>query len=322
MLNQSYNYRDRSNLSADPLSEILGLLRPSSFGFRGLDARGDWMLVFRSAPGLKCYAVTTGSCWLGVEGARPVRIEAGDLALLAGDQEFRLFTSSDADPIDAYEFFLAIPPGEAAVLNGGGSVSGVGGFFEFESDEGGALLSVLPPLIHIAAFATNGELMWPITRLMRELRSPQPGGALLAQHLAQALLIDALRLHLADANERRSGWLYALGEPRLRTVLAAMHAEPARKWKLVDFAQLAGMSRTSFATRFSAVLGEPAIGYLTRWRMLLAADFLRNQGQSIATVAHAVGYESESAFGAAFRRAWGRSPRGYVQRGQDKPLGQ
>jgi AraC-like DNA-binding protein len=300
-------------MSMDPMSEILGLLKPSGYGFRGLDAGGQWSIAFSAAAGLKCHALHSGSCWLRLEGSpNSVRLEAGDLVLLSGQGPFSLYTDPDADPIDGYDFFLATPPGETAVLDGGGKVSGVGGFFKFESVHAAMMLNPLPPLIHIRAGATEGELIWPITRLMRELRSPQPGGALVASHLAQTLLIEAFRLHLADRTTAGTGWLNALGEPRIRSALVAIHADPARRWKLEDLAAAAGMSRTSFATRFREILGEPAMEYLTRWRMVLAAQRLREERQSIAVVAPAVGYESESAFGAAFKRVIGLSPRSFA----------
>lgn len=302
----------------DPMSDILSLLQPSSYGFRGLDARGHWAIAFAGAAGLKCHALQSGSCWLKLEkAAAPVRLEAGDLVLLAGEDRFSLYTWPEIAPVDGYAFFGGTPPGETALLLGEHSagadgVTGIGGFFKFESIHAAMMLGLLPPLIHIRAGATEGELIWPIARLMRELRSPQPGGELVARHLAQALLIDALRLHLAERPANGAGWLYALSDPRLRLAMAAMHAEPARRWTLEKLAAGAGMSRTSFATHFRAIVGEPVMEYLTRWRMLLAAERLRSGRQSIAVIAPSVGYESESAFGAAFKRVIGVPPRSFA----------
>ena len=125
--------------------------------------------------------------------------------------------------------------------------------------------------------------------LMRELREPQPGSSLIAEHLAQTLLIEALRLHLAERSQQRTGWLFALADRQMHAVIAAMHADPAHKWTLRDLARVAGMSRSSFAVRFRETVGEPAMDYLTRWRMMVAADRLATQGTSIAIVAPQVG---------------------------------
>jgi AraC-like DNA-binding protein len=298
----------------DPLSDILSLLRPNSYGFRGLDAGGDWALVFGPDDGVKCYAIQSGTCWLAMEGAaEPVLLAAGDFVLMPGGKGYRIYSAADAPPIDAFRFFPAVPAGETAVLNGGCGVSGMGGYFGFEGMHAELLLGMLPPLVHIRAEASKAALRWSIERLMRELREPRPGSALIAEHLAQALLIEALRLHLAEHSHDSTGWLFALADRRMRAVIAAMHAEPGRKWTLEALARVAGMSRSSFAVRFKDTVGEPAMDYLTRWRMMVASDRLANGGMSIARVAPTVGYESESAFGAAFKRVIGHSPRQFAK---------
>jgi AraC-like DNA-binding protein len=294
----------------DPLSDVLGLMKPNSYGFRGLNAGGKWALAYPATEGLKCYAIHSGICWIALEGeAEAMALHPGDFILLAGRSAFRLFSAPDADVTSAFEFFPSFPAGETGVLNGGGDCSGVGGFFDFAGLHTELLLGILPPIVHIRAEATREALGWLIERMMRELRDPQPGGTLMAGHLAQTLLIEALRLHLAERSPHSTGWLFALGDKQMRAVIAAMHAEPARRWTLADLARVGGMSRSSFAVRFKETVGEPAMDYLTRWRMMLAADRLATGRVSIAAVAPAVGYESESAFSAAFKRTFGHSPR-------------
>lgn len=297
----------------DPLSDILSLLKPNSYGFRGLDAGGEWALAFGSDDGIKCYAIQSGTCWLAFEGAEPVLLAAGDFVLMPGGKSYRLYSAPDTPPIDALRFFLTVPAGETAVLNDGGDVSGVGGYFGFEGMHAELLLGMLPPIVHIRAEANKAALRWSIERLMRELREPQPGSALIAEHLAQALLIEALRLHLAEHSHHSTGWLFALADRQMGAVIAAMHAEPGRKWTLEALARVAGMSRSSFAVRFKDTVGESAMDYLTRWRMMVASDRLANGGMPIAVVAPTVGYESESAFGAAFKRVIGYSPRQFAK---------
>jgi len=298
----------------DPLSDVLALMKPNSYGFRGLHAGGDWALTFKATGGLKCYAIHAGTCWIAPEGGpEPIELHAGDFVLMPGRTAFRLHSSPDVPAIDAYEFFPSFPAGEAGTLNGGGDCSGVGGFFHFSGFHADQLLSILPPVVLIRAEATRAALSWLIERLMAELRQPQPGGTLLAGHLAQMLLIEALRLHLIDRAPGSAGWLFALGDRQMAAVIAAMHADPARRWTLADLARVGGMSRSSFAVRFKNTVGEPAMDYLTRWRMMVAADRLASGRVSIATVAPSVGYESDSAFGAAFKRMIGHSPRQFAK---------
>lgn len=294
----------------DPLSDILTLLRPADYGFRGLDAAGDWALDFAPDEGIYCFAIEAGECWLGRAGdSTPVMLATGDVVLLAGDQALRLFSSPGAPAIDAVEFLSSVPPGQVATLNGGGACRGVGGYFDLQGFHADMLLAALPPLVHVRSAASKAALLAGVQRLMRELSAPRPGSALLASHLAQALLIEALRAHL-EGGQASGGWLAALGDPPIHRALVAMHGDVARRWVLGDLARVAGMSRSSFAARFAQVTGETPIAYLARWRMVLAADRLARSGMALADVAGSVGYESESAFGAAFKRVMGRSPRG------------
>ncbi|MCJ2024496.1 AraC family transcriptional regulator [Methylobacterium sp. J-067] len=308
MLERREYRRDRPDLM-DPLSDILTLLRPTGYGFRGLDTAGDWALDFREAHGIRCFAIEAGSCWLQPsDDDTPTLLSTGDVALVMGGQPVRLYSRADAEPRDAFALFSSAPAGGVASLNGGGECRGVGGFFELGGSNVRALLAAVPPVVHVRSDNGRDALLAGVRRLMRELSEPLPGGALLASHFAQALLVEALRAHLADG-EAHGGWLAALAHPTMRRALAAMHGDVARRWTLHDLAQVSGMSRSSFAAQFESVTGETPIAYLTRWRMALAADRLANTATSLAQVAASVGYNSVSAFGAAFKRITGRSPR-------------
>jgi AraC-like DNA-binding protein len=295
----------------DPLSDILSLMKPSSYGFRGLDAGRDWALSYAASAGVRCYAIQSGRCRIELDEAEPLELSAGDFVLLPGGTAYRLCGGEPTEPIDAFRFFPGIPAGRTAVLNGGGDCTGVGGYFYFNGLHAERLLDALPPILHVSAERSLAALSSSIYRLMAELREPRPGGTLIAEHLAQALLIEALRVHLEQA-PLGSGWLLALADPRIHAAMTAMHREPAQRWTLRDMARVAGMSRSSFAIHFKVKVGESPMDYLTHWRMILAADRLANGGMTIASVAPMVGYESESAFGAAFRRVIGHSPRRFA----------
>jgi AraC-like DNA-binding protein len=146
-----------------------------------------------------------------------------------------------------------------------------------------------------------------------ELSVPRPGGSLIVQQLAHMMLVQALRLHLAEGAHGGASWLAALTDPQLHGAIAAMHDEPGYPWTLAKLARRAGMSRTVFALRFKEVVGETATEYLTRWRMLLAAERLSAGDERVATIASTLGYESESSFGKAFRRVLGQPPRRFAR---------
>lgn len=304
----------------DPLSDVLSLLKPQSYAFRGLDAGGRWAIDFPPGTGIKCYALTAGQCWLWVDGGdAPVALAAGDCVLLPRGHAFRFGSDAEAPARDALGLFPSVGMGDVVTVNGGGGCTGVGGYFDFIGPHADLLLRILPPVIHLRSEPDKAALRLSIERLMQELREPRPGGALLAEHLAQTLLIQALRLHMADGAEQGVGWLFALADRRMCAAITAMHAEPGKRWTIEALAREAGMSRSSFAARFKATVGEPAMEYLTRWRMLTAADRLARGHLPVATIAFALGYESESAFSVAFKRVIGCSPGRYGRQGGQRP---
>lgn len=296
----------------DPLSDVLALLKPRSHVSAGFDAGGDWSIQFADLQNrIKCYAVVTGACWLAVEGvADPVRLKAGDSFVLASGRPFRLASDMALPPIDAGEIFP--PPREGGVvsLNGGGDFFLVGSRFAVSGHHAGMLLGTLPPIVHIRKEVEQAALRWSVERMMQELREPQPGGVLVAQHLAHMMLLQALRLHLAEG-PGGVGWFFALADRQMSAAIGAMHADPAHRWTLQALAACAGMSRSSFAQRFKETVGASPMDYLTRWRMLLAGDRLANSKDPVSAIALSLGYQSESAFSTAFKRVMGCSPRQY-----------
>lgn len=243
-----------------------------------------------------------------VAGADATPLVAGDVVLLSGSQPVLLYSSAAAVPEDAHALFSSGPPGEIAVLNGGGEVRRMGGFFGLEGVQTGALLAAIPSMIHVRSDVSRAALRSDVQRLMRELSEPQLGGELLASHLAQALLVEALRAHLAEGAGQR-GWLAGLMHPAIQRALAAIHGDLRRRWTLRGLAQVSGMSRSSLAAHFERVTGETPIAYLTRWRMAVAPDRLANTSMTLTAIADSVGFESDSAFGVAFKRFVGHSPR-------------
>ncbi|MGN6581247.1 MAG: AraC family transcriptional regulator [Bordetella sp.] len=294
----------------DPLSSILSLLRPRSYMFRAIDAAGDWSLQFPGIDGLRCYALLSGSCWLVIDDHDgPIRLESGDCLLMTRRQSFRMASDPALPPQDVLPLLRGAQSGGVATLNGGGEVYGLGGFFTFAGRHADLLLAPLPGVLHLHRQEDREALRWSMTCIMGELRDPRPGGNLMAQQLALTMLVQALRRHMEQGGG--VGWLQALADPRISQVLHAMHAEPARRWTLASLARHVGLSRSALALRFRQRVGEPPLGYLNRWRMLLAGDRLLNSAASVGEIAYSLGYESDGAFSAAFKRIMGCSPRDY-----------
>ena len=301
----------------DPLSDVLALLKPRSHLTAGLDAGGDWAIDFGNRAGtIKCYAVTGGACWLRVVGVEEaVRLEAGDCFMLPGGHAFTLASDLALVPVPASEVLGRTRSGGVVVHNGGGDVMLVGTRFEVEGRKAEALLGTLAPVVHLRAAEDQAALRWSIERMMAEMSEGRPGASLVTHHLAHLLLLQALRLHLSRQGGTPVGWFYALADLRLSAAIEAMHADPAHPWTLGELATRSGTSRSVFAKRFGERVGETTIAYLTRWRMMLAAERLAGGRAPLATVARSLGYRSENAFNTAFRRVMGCSPRRYARAG-------
>lgn len=296
----------------DPLSDVLSLLKPRSYMSGGFDLGGAWSIGFPKHQGVKCYALVSGEAWLAVDGiGDAVHLKAGDCFLMPRGFPFRMASDLSVPPVDARTLFAAPLNGGIVSLNGGGGCFGVGGHFAFDGRHAAILLNVLPPIVHIRKESEKAAMRWSLERMMQELRDPQPGGVLMAQQLAYVMLVQALRLHLAEGLSGGVGWLFALADRQMSAAIEAMHSDPAHRWTLQELAQRAGMSRSTFALKFKETVGSSPMEYLTRWRMLLAADKLVNSSDPISAIALSLGYESESAFSTAFKRFMGCSPRQY-----------
>lgn len=301
-------------MQVDPLSDVLSLLRPRTYIAGGFDLSGKWSIQFDPHTGIKCYALLSGACWLAVEGVAPaVRLEPGDCILLPNGRKFRLSNDIGLGPVPFQDLQPVEWRGGIATLNGGGDTLILGGHFAFAGAHADMLLGAMPPVAHLHEDRDKENLRWALELMRRKLVEAQPGGVLVAQHLAHLMLVQALRLYLADGAGRHVGWLFALADPQLAAAISAMHAEPGTRWTLPALANRAGMSRASFAQVFRTKVGTSPIDYLTRWRMLLAASRLTDGNQPVSAIAMSLGYDSESAFSTAFKRVMGCSPREHAR---------
>jgi AraC-like DNA-binding protein len=302
----------------DPLSDVLSLLKVRSYIAGGFDVGGDLSVQFGPHDGIKCYAVVSGQCWLSVEGVPDaVLLEAGACFLLPHGRPFRLATDLALAPVDAITMLTAgTKQGGITLVNGGGGCCIVGGHFAFTGNHAGILLGALSPIVHLQKESDKAAMRWSLERMRQELLEQQPGGTLVAQHLAHMMLVQALRLHLADGVRGGVGWLFALADKQMSAAITAIHDSPGHRWTLQELGERVGMSRSIFALKFKETVGTSPMEYLTRWRMLLAGDRLTNSGDPLSAIALSLGYESESAFSTAFKRVMGCSPRQY-SRGQN-----
>ena len=299
----------------DPLSDLLSLLKPRSYITAGFDAGGEWALSLDDLDGrIKCYAVIRGACWLKAEGTEAaIRLDAGECFVLPSGRDVIIASGPDVAPRPASEVLDPDSSGNVISVNGGGACYLVGSRFEVSGRHAALLLRSLPPLIRIKAAGGQARLRGLIEMMMEEMREARAGSALMAQQLSHMMLVQALRLHVEEQGPDETGWLAALADPHIGPAIRAIHAEPARAWTLETLAREVGMSRTVFAQRFKRKVGATPIAYLTRWRMMLAGERLIETRDSIAEIAASLGYVSEYAFAAAFKREMGCPPRRYLR---------
>ncbi|RIV36072.1 AraC family transcriptional regulator [Micromonospora radicis] len=296
----------------DPLHDVLTLLGTTSQVSASMVAGGSWALRFDAPDGIKFNAVRRGTCLLRLGGRpEPLPLAAGDCFLLTRPLPYLLLSDPAAVAVPARPIFEAATDGVART-GVGDDFAAVGGAFHFGTRARALLLDGLPPVIHVpAATAEATAIGWAIAQIDTELRHQRAGAALVAEHLAAMMLIQVIRHQLAHEPQLTSGWLAGLADPVVAAALREMHRQPARPWSVAELARAASVSRSTLAARFKEVVGSGPLEYLTHWRVELAVDRLRRGEETLAGIAHAVGYGSESALSVAVKRVTGQSPRAH-----------
>ncbi|NVE00693.1 AraC family transcriptional regulator [Massilia sp. BJB1822] len=295
----------------DPLSDVLSVLNMQSSVFAGLKAGGKWAINFPPPEGIKFNAVVDGACWLAVDGMEhPIRLQAGDCFLLSRQRAFSLCSDLALPAIASDEIYRHASNG-VACYGPGDAFFLIGGRFAF-GEEASLLFDGLPPVAVIKGGSDQAQVLnWALQRLAHELAAPAPGSAIMVRHLGHLMLVQVLRLYLAQEGNTTPGWLLAVADRRIGAAIQAIHADPARAWTVAAMAHIAGVSRSTFALRFKQKAGVAPLEYVLRWRMQLAARSLKSHHASISVIAQSLGYDSDSAFSHAFKRIMQCSPRQY-----------
>lgn len=297
----------------DVLADILGTLHlRSSIYCQSEINKSDWALQFEGLGSAAFHIVSRGTCWIDVSGqAELTHLEEGDLVVLPCGQPHRVGDSPSAT-VCATIHLNDTSQESCLLMKWGDEPTGttlVCGTFEFDTGDGQGIFSLLPEVIvfRVSDHQRLG-LAHTIQTLADEANAQRPGRETLLTRLADMLLVLVLRAWLTEPGNRTQGWLGALGDPQIATALSCIHDSPETAWTVELLARQAAMSRSAFAARFTAVVGEPPMRYLTRWRMQLATQFLSQSRMTVAAVAAQVGYQSETAFSNAFRRERAMSP--------------
>ena len=301
----------------DALTDLLHRARARTALVRQLIQRPPWSITYADAPPLTVTTALGGpaSIRLDDSGGAPVHLAAGDIALVTASP----YTIAD-DPGTGHQVTIR---GGRKYLPGGDQVAGdwnlaprtygdglpgatimLRATFELHGAVSDRLLALLPPLAVVPAGPRTGAAL---DLLAAEVSRDEPGQDAVLNRLLDLVLVLALRAWCAES-ATLPAWYRALGDPAIGEALHLLHADPARRWTVAELAAKVGSSRAAFATRFTTLVGEPPLTYLTGWRMTLAADLLRDSEKTVAAVAGEIGYADPFAFSVAFKRARGVSP--------------
>lgn len=290
---------------ADPLAQVIELLRPQALFSKGITGAGRWAVSYSAFGHPGFCAVLEGQCRLAVEGAPSVLLNAGDFVLLPATPAFTMSGLEAATPKR-----LVPQPGDATAdevrhgrKDGPPDVRLRGGYFVFDSPDAGLIVSLLPALLHIQGDPRLASL---VSLFGEEARAQRPGRDLILTRLAEVLLVESLRS--AEVSNAPPGLLRGLADERISGALREIHGDPQHGWTAEELSRNAGLSRSAFFDRFTRAVGLRPMEYVTAWRMALAKDLLRRGHLSLDEVAERVGYGSASTFSTAFSRHAGQPP--------------
>jgi AraC-like DNA-binding protein len=299
---------------ADPLGEVLHMLHLTGTLYCRAEMTAPWgILMPRLIDSMMFVIVTSGHCWLELGDQPPALLAQGGMVLLPHGTPYRLLSAPGLEATPLFD----IPVDEVSdryqiMTHGGGGemCRAMSGVVQFDTVAAKRLIALLPNVLRIDAWddEIGSWLHSTLGLIAREAGARRPGGETVMTRLADILVIQAIRAWLDTAPEANLGWLAALRDRQVGRTLALIHRRPAEDWTVATLAREAGMSRSAFSARFSDLVGQPAMQYLTHWRLHLARQYLLESREAVGTVAGRAGYQSEAAFCRAFKQFFGMPP--------------
>ena len=304
---------------ADPVGEALHYLRMNGAFYCRSELSAPWGLTMMAMPGyLWFHVVTSGQVLLEAPGGEIASLRPGDLGLVPHGEGHVL----RSEPGVAAPGVLELEREEISeryeiLRHGGGGAPTmlICGAVRFDHPAARNLVEILPPILHVEASGSpQSDWMQSTLRLMAaEARELRPGGEAVITRLGDILVVQAIRTWLEVDPAAQTGWLGALQDPQIGRAISLIHRDPARAWSVASLADELAMSRSAFAARFTELVGDPVMQYVTRWRMQIAVSSLTHDGATVGELAARLGYRSEAAFARAFKRVIGTPP-GAVKR--------
>ena len=308
----------------DALSDVLQVLRLSGAVFLTAEFTAPWCVSSSSGrpavgPAQSEHTVffhwlIAGRCKARLaEGGETFEIGAGDILMMPNDEAHVMGSDLDIKPIAAESLVKPAPGGGMLSINSGGGgekTQFVCGFLACDRRLSRPVLDALPHMLRVP-FGEDPTAAW-FRSLLRvgaqETSTPRPGSDTVLAKLSELLFVEAIRRYSESMPAEQTGWLAGLRDRFVGRALTLMHQKPGHAWTVDALASEAGLSRSALAQRFTELIGQPPMQYLTRWRLTVAAQRLRSDATSLASIAEQIGYDSEAAFNRAFKREFGMPP--------------
>jgi len=300
--------------AVDPLGDVLHMLRLDGTLYCRAELAAPWGVALpRMDRSLLFVVVMSGEGWMRLRGLAPILVSAGTMVVLPRGTAIDLVSSPEQQAVPLFDLPATKVSERYEMMDipGTGPVTrAMTGVVSFDDVAAGRLIALLPDVLVVDRWheAAGGWLRSTLDLISHEAAALKPGGEAVITRLADILIIQAIRTWLDTAPEAQTGWLAALRDPQLGRALAAIHRTPADNWTLERLARHAGMSRSGFAAHFAKTVGQPAMRYLMDWRLQRARLAIVEGREAVGRIARAAGYQSEAAFGRAFKQRFGDTP--------------
>ena len=267
--------------------------------------------------------LTEGGCKVRLaDSVEALDVASGDLVLFAREDKHLMGSDLQLAPVEAASLIRADAAADGDFIQmrhggGGAATRFVCGYLACSRSLCRPLLDALPRVLRIPiGDGPAAGLLRELLRVgVRESSASRPGTESMLAKLSELMFVEAMRRYAESLPPEGKGWLAGVRDAQIGRALALLHGEPGKAWTVDELARNVALSRSALAERFAALVGEPPMQYLMRWRLALAAQTLRSGGEAVARVAERSGYESEAAFNRAFKREFGMPPAAWRKAG-------